>query len=62
MTATTDPTASPSSTAAFTPRYEQRVQLVQAIVRNHSTLDDKAASELAVHMLHALDTIPEKLR
>ncbi|SFB25209.1 hypothetical protein SAMN05216266_1075 [Amycolatopsis marina] len=55
-------TANASSTATYTPRYEQRVKLVQGIVREHSTLDDAAASELAVHMLHALDTIPEKLR
>lgn len=55
-------TATISSTATFTPRYEQRVKLIQDVVRNNSTLDDKAASELAVHMLHALDTIPERLR
>ncbi|WP_116049829.1 DUF6307 family protein [Amycolatopsis palatopharyngis] len=58
---TADTTAT-SSTATFTPRYEQRVKLIQDVVRNNSTLDDKAASELAVHMLHALDTIPERLR
>ncbi|MGO9930005.1 MAG: DUF6307 family protein, partial [Mycobacterium sp.] len=26
------------------------------------SLDDAAAAELAVHVLHALDSIPEKIR
>lgn len=51
-----------TSFTAFTPRYEQRVKLVQGIVQSHTTLDETAASDLAVRMLHALDTIPEKLR
>jgi len=43
-------------------RYEQRVKLVQDTVKAHSQLDDKAASELAVQVLHVLDKIPEKVR
>ncbi|OZM70153.1 hypothetical protein CFN78_26645 [Amycolatopsis antarctica] len=43
-------------------RYDQRVLLVQGIVREHSPLDGQAALDLAVRMVHALDTVPEKLR
>lgn len=43
-------------------QYERRVKIVQDTVKANSQLDDKAASELAVHVLHALDTIPEKVR
>ncbi|MFI5778952.1 DUF6307 family protein [Nocardia sp. NPDC051570] len=42
--------------------YEQRVARVRDVVLKYSKLDDNAATELAVHMLHALDTIPEKVR
>lgn len=43
-------------------RYEQRCLTVRDIVKQHSTLNDEAALELAKHMLHALDTIPERMR
>ncbi len=43
-------------------RYEQRIRLVKDIVQSKTTLDDKAAFELAVSMVHALDTVPEKMR
>lgn len=43
-------------------RYVKRVKLVQGIVKEHSQLGDEAASEIAVRVLHALDTIPEKVR
>ena len=42
--------------------YERRLQTVADAVRGHTKLSDKAAGEVAVHVLHALDTIPEKLR
>ena len=42
--------------------YDQRVELVRDIITAHSKLGDKAASELAVHVLHALNSIPEKMR
>ena len=44
----------------FVSRYEQRVRLVQDVVLSRTTLDEKAAFELAVHMVRALDTVPEK--
>jgi hypothetical protein len=43
-------------------RYEQRVKLVQDVLKAHSGLDDKATSEIAVRVLHALDRVPEKMR
>jgi hypothetical protein len=43
-------------------QYESRLKTVSDIVRDHSKLGNKAASEIAVHVLHALDTIPEKVR
>ena len=42
--------------------YEKRLRLVQETLRTYSSLDDAAAGELAVHVLHALDSIPEKVR
>ncbi len=47
--------------ASETP-YEHRVRRVRDSLREHSKLDDTAATELAVHVLHTLDTIPEKIR
>lgn len=42
--------------------YENRVERVRDTVREYSDLDDNAATDLAVKVLHALDTIPEKVR
>jgi hypothetical protein len=50
-----------SSTAVRTP-YLHRLDLVTEIIKTHSKLGDKAASELAVHILHELNSIPEKVR
>jgi hypothetical protein len=52
--------ASPTTTLR-TP-YELRVELVADTIKANSKLVDKAASELAVHVLHALNSIPEKMR
>ncbi|WP_198036912.1 DUF6307 family protein [Nocardia sp. BMG51109] len=46
---------------ATTP-YERRVARIREVVRQNSELDDNAATALAVQVLHALDTIPEKIR
>ena len=48
--------------APFVSRYEQRVKLIQDVVQSRTTLDDKAAFELAAEMVRTLDTIPEKTR
>jgi Family of unknown function (DUF6307) len=42
--------------------YDVRVELVADTIKAHSKLGDKAASELAVHVLHTLNSIPEKIR
>ena len=54
MTATT-----PSAHVSL---YEQRVALVAHALTQNSKLDDKSAVDLAVHVLHAIDRIPEKVR
>jgi hypothetical protein len=50
-----------SPTISRTP-YELRVKLVQDTITTHSKIGDKAAGELAVQVLHALSSIPEKIR
>jgi Family of unknown function (DUF6307) len=42
--------------------YDRRIELVKDTITAHSKLGDKAANELAVHVLHALNSIPEKMR
>jgi hypothetical protein len=42
--------------------YEQRIRLVANALTQHSKLSEKEASDLAVHVLYALDHIPEKVR
>jgi hypothetical protein len=42
--------------------YETRLKLVQETVTTYSPLEDAAARELAIHILHALNSIPEKMR
>lgn len=48
--------------AIFRTPYEKRVELVKQTLMASPKLDDHAAGELAVQVLHALDTIPEKAR
>lgn len=43
-------------------RYEQRVALVQDVIKADTTFDEKTSLALAVRMLHALDAIPEAVR
>ncbi len=42
--------------------YDQRIQLVANALEQNSKLDEKTAAELAVHVLYAIDHIPEKVR
>jgi hypothetical protein len=51
-----------SAPTTFRTPYVQRVELITDTIKAHSKLGDKAASELAVHVLHALNSIPEKVR
>lgn len=51
-----------ASLTTFQSPYVQRLELVRDTITSHSKLGDKAASELAEHVLHALNSIPEKVR
>jgi hypothetical protein len=51
-----------TSPTTFRSPYVQRLELVRDTITSHSKLGDKAASELAEHVLHALNSIPEKVR
>jgi uncharacterized protein DUF6307 len=42
--------------------YIERLEMVRDTITAHSKLGDKAASELATHILHVLNSIPEKMR
>lgn len=53
---------SETMTTQYVSRYEVRVDLVRKTVQEHSNLDDKTAAEVAVHVVHALDHLPELTR
>ncbi|MGB3440895.1 MAG: DUF6307 family protein [Actinophytocola sp.] len=46
----------------FVSRYEQRVTFVQDVLQKNSKLGDKAARDLAVQVVYAIDHIPEPTR
>ncbi len=46
----------------FVSRYQKRVQFVQEVLRKNSELSDEAARQLAVDVVHAINTIPEERR
>lgn len=50
-----------SPTLTLSP-YDLRVKLVKDTITSHSKIDDEAAGELATQVLHALNSIPEKIR
>jgi len=50
-----------SPTSLRTP-YDRRVDLVAETIKANSKLDEKAAADLAVHVLAALSSIPEIVR
>ena len=51
-----------SSPKPFRTPYDLRLDLVRDTIKAHSKIGDKAARDLAVHVLHALNSIPEKMR
>ena len=51
-----------ASPTTFRTPYEIRVELVKDTIKAGSKLADKAAGDLAVDVLHALNSIPEKIR
>jgi hypothetical protein len=50
-----------SPTTLRTP-YDVRVDIVKDAIVAHSKMKDQDASDLAVHVLQALNSIPEKVR
>lgn len=51
-----------TSNGTYVSRYDQRLKLVVDALTAHSELDEDTAAEVAVHVLHALDHEPEKVR
>ena len=51
-----------ASPTTFRTPYNLRLELFKDTITTHSKLGDKAAGELAVHVLHALNSIPERIR
>jgi hypothetical protein len=51
-----------TSNGTYVSLYDQRVKLVAAALTAHPQLTEKAAVELAGHVLYALDHIPERVR
>lgn len=51
-----------TSPTTFRSPYDVRVDLVRETITANSTLDHDAAGELAVRVLGALNSIPEKVR
>ncbi|WP_216208736.1 DUF6307 family protein [Amycolatopsis aidingensis] len=51
-----------TSNPVFVSRYDQRVKLVQDVLKEHTAHSDEQCRELAVQVLCTLDTIPEKMR
>ena len=50
-----------SPTLTLSP-YDLRVKLVKDTITAHSKIGDEAAGDLATQVLHALNSIPEKIR
>ena len=50
------------TTATFTSAYERRLKMVEDVLTDRTKLGDKAARDIAVHVLRALDHIPEHVR
>jgi hypothetical protein len=51
-----------TSARTYTSLYEQRIMLVAHALKENSKLSEKDTADLAVHVLYAIDHIPEKVR
>ncbi len=51
-----------TSNRTYISLYDQRIRLVAYALMKNSKLAEKAATELAAHVLYAIDHIPEKVR
>lgn len=54
--------ANMADTISYISIYEQRVRLVAYALKQNSKLNEAEAVELAVHVLQAIDHVPEKVR
>lgn len=50
------------TTSTHATAYERRLKMVEDVLTGRTELDGKAARDLAVHVLRALDHIPERVR
>jgi hypothetical protein len=55
------PKTAKTADTPFLSAYDRRVMLVRDQITAHSTLDEKTAAIIAVHVLHALDTVPDRV-
>jgi len=51
-----------TTNVVFVSRYDLRVKLVRDILKENTKLSDTSCQELAVQLLHTMDTIPERMR
>jgi hypothetical protein len=51
-----------TTTLPHTSAYERRLKMVEDVLTDQTALDGKAARDLAVRVLRALDHIPERVR
>lgn len=51
-----------TSVGTYVTPYDKRIKLVADALMAHSKLEGDAATELAAHVLYALDHIPERVR
>lgn len=51
-----------ATNAAFASRYDLRVKMVLDVLKKNTKLSDTECRELAVLLLHTMDTIPERIR
>jgi hypothetical protein len=51
-----------ASPTTFRSPYVLRLELVRDTITSHTKLGDKEATDLAEHVLQALNSIPEKIR
>jgi hypothetical protein len=51
-----------AAATTFPTPYDLRVKLVKDTILTNSKLDDDAAATLAVHILQAINAVPEKMR
>lgn len=50
------------TTSTHVSAYERRLEVVEDVLTSRTELDAKATRNLAVHVLRALDHIPERVR